>query len=60
MTNSYLPSENEIRQACSRIRSTWDNEQRDTRHRLSDTRQRELAQRIFRERQESRRRRAAC
>ncbi|HEV7281687.1 MAG TPA: hypothetical protein VGN57_15905 [Pirellulaceae bacterium] len=60
MTNSYLPSENEIRQATTRIRSTWDNEQRDIRHRLSDLRQRELAQRIFRERQGERRRRAAC
>ena len=58
MTNSYLPSENEIRNACSRIRSTWDNEMRDSRHRMSDLRQRELSQRIFRERQQSRRRRA--
>jgi hypothetical protein len=56
MTNSYLPSENEIRQATSRIRSTWDTEMRDIRHRMSDLRQRELAQRIFRERQDARRR----
>lgn len=59
MTNAYLPSENEIRQACSRIRASWDTEMRDIRHRMSDIRQRELAQRIFRERQDGRRRRHA-